>query len=87
MSDRNQRQVLGIGILGLGGAAVNMLPAFARNRDFTVAAAADTDPDVLGRFARDYPTAFFAPKFLVHFKGNRKVAQSAYLDMMRAGKI
>ena len=37
--------------------------------------------------ARDYPAAFFAPKFLVHFKGNRKVAQAAYLDLMRAGKI
>jgi hypothetical protein len=37
--------------------------------------------------ARDYPTDFFAPKFLVHFKGNRKVAQAAYLDLMRAGKI
>src|SRR5690242_7729103 len=55
MSDAQKRRVLGIGIVGLGGAAVIMLPAFARNPDFSIAAAADTDPDVLGRFARDYP--------------------------------
>jgi phthalate 4,5-cis-dihydrodiol dehydrogenase len=55
MSNARERRVLGIGIVGLGGAAVNMLPAFARNPDFSIAAAADTDPDVLGRFARDYP--------------------------------
>jgi phthalate 4,5-cis-dihydrodiol dehydrogenase len=60
MSDAQQRRVLGIGIVGIGGAAVNMLPAFARNPIFTVAAAADIDADVLGRFARDYPcTATF----------------------------
>jgi phthalate 4,5-cis-dihydrodiol dehydrogenase len=57
MSDLRERRVLGIGIVGIGGAAVNMLPAFARNPDFAIAAAADTDPDVLGRFARDYPAA------------------------------
>jgi phthalate 4,5-cis-dihydrodiol dehydrogenase len=57
MSDAQQQRVLGIGIVGIGGAAVNMLPAFARNPDFSIAAAADIDADVLGRFARDYPTA------------------------------
>jgi len=57
MSERNQERVLGIGIVGLGGAAVNMLPAFARHPEFSIAAAADTDPDVLARFARDYPKA------------------------------
>jgi phthalate 4,5-cis-dihydrodiol dehydrogenase len=57
MSDVKQRRILGIGIVGLGGAAVNMLPAFARNPEFTIAAAADIDPDILGRFARDYPAA------------------------------
>ncbi len=56
-SDGRQRRVLGVGIVGLGGAAVNMLPAFDRSPDFTIAAAADTDVDVLGRFARDYPAA------------------------------
>ena len=56
MSGRQQR-VLGVGIVGIGGAAVNMLPAFARNPDFNVVAAADIDPEILGRFARDYPGA------------------------------
>jgi hypothetical protein len=37
--------------------------------------------------ARDYPPSFFDSKYLVHFKGNRKVAQAAYLGLMRAGKI
>jgi predicted dehydrogenase len=61
MSDAQQRRVLGIGIVGIGGAAVNMLPAFARNPDFTIAAAADIDADVLARFARDYPGAATFP--------------------------
>jgi hypothetical protein len=37
--------------------------------------------------ARDYPLSFFAKKYFVHFKGNRKAAQAQYLDLMRAGKI
>jgi phthalate 4,5-cis-dihydrodiol dehydrogenase len=58
MNDKGQqRRVLGVGIVGLGGAAVNMLPAFARSPDFDVVAAADIDPDTLVRFARDYPIA------------------------------
>ncbi len=57
MSDAKQRPVLGIGIVGLGGAAVNMLPAFARHPEYRVAAAADIDPEVLAHFARDYPGA------------------------------
>jgi phthalate 4,5-cis-dihydrodiol dehydrogenase len=57
MSDLREQRILGIGIVGIGGAAVNMLPAFARNPDYTIAAAADTDAEVLGRFGRDYPTA------------------------------
>ena len=57
MGDVREGRVLGIGIVGIGGAAVNMLPAFARHPEFSIAAAADTDPDVLGRFARDYPAA------------------------------
>src|SRR6185437_13606295 len=57
MGDVREGRVLGIGIVGIGGAAVNMLPAFARHPEFSIAAAADTDPDVLARFARDYPKA------------------------------
>lgn len=48
-------RVLGAGIVGLGGAAVNMLPAFARNPRFRLAGAADIDRAILDRFERDYP--------------------------------
>ncbi len=48
---------LGIGIVGIGGAAVNMLPAFERSPYFQVSAAADLDAEVLGRFKQDYPEA------------------------------
>ncbi len=37
--------------------------------------------------AQGYPLSFFAPKYFVHFKGNRKAAQAQYLELMRAGKI
>lgn len=57
MSESRQRRILGLGIVGLGGAAVNMLPAFDRSPDFAVVAAADTDRDILARFRRDYPGA------------------------------
>ncbi|MGE5538196.1 MAG: Gfo/Idh/MocA family protein [Gemmatimonas sp.] len=45
---------LGLGIVGLGGAAVNMLPAFRRSPFFTIRAVADVDPVVLARFAHDH---------------------------------
>jgi phthalate 4,5-cis-dihydrodiol dehydrogenase len=50
-------QVLGVGVVGIGGAAVSMLPAFARSSHFRIAAACDVDADVLARFGRDYPAA------------------------------
>jgi len=56
MIDKKQR-FLGIGIVGLGGATVAMLPAFQRNPGFTIAAAADVDAEVLARFGRDFPRA------------------------------
>ena len=56
MSGRG-RPVLGIGIVGLGGAALGMMPAMDRSEVFRIAAAADIDPDILGRFAADYPGA------------------------------
>lgn len=56
MSERDRR-ALGIGIVGLGGAALGMMPAMDRSEDFRIAAAADIDPDILGRFAADYPGA------------------------------
>lgn len=48
---------LALGLLGLGGATVNMLPAFERSPRFRIAAAADIDPDILARFRADYPEA------------------------------
>lgn len=57
MNDLGQGRVLGLGIVGLGGATVAMLPAFARNPGFAIAAAADVDADVRARFGRDYPLA------------------------------
>jgi phthalate 4,5-cis-dihydrodiol dehydrogenase len=50
-------RAFGIGIVGIGGAAVNMLPAFDRSPYFKVAAASDIDAEILGRFGRDYPAA------------------------------
>src|SRR6202034_3193425 len=48
-------RVLGLGIVGIGGAAVAMLPAFHRNQHFRIAAAADRDAEVLARFGHDHP--------------------------------
>jgi predicted dehydrogenase len=45
---------LGLGIVGLGGAAVNMLPFFRRSA-FEIVGVADTDPVVRGRFVEDFP--------------------------------
>lgn len=52
--DGPQRR-LGLGILGLGGASVNMLPSFQRSPYFDIRAAADADEAVLHRFKRDFP--------------------------------
>ena len=48
---------LGLGIVGLGGASLNMLPKFAKNPRYRIAAAADIDEEILGRFAQDFPDA------------------------------
>ena len=48
---------LGVGVIGLGGAAVAMIPKFAHNPRFNVVAAADLDTEILGRFAQDFPSA------------------------------
>lgn len=54
MSDQAK---LGLGIVGLGGAAVNMLPSFRRSPHFRITAVADTDQELLARFAQDHPDA------------------------------
>ena len=49
--------VVGIGIIGLGGAAVAMVPRMAFNPRFKIIAAADLDTEILGRFSQDFPDA------------------------------
>ncbi|MEX2430308.1 MAG: Gfo/Idh/MocA family oxidoreductase [Dehalococcoidia bacterium] len=49
--------VLGVGVIGLGGAAVAMVPKFAANPGFRIAGAADIDQEVLDRFKQDFPDA------------------------------
>ena len=49
--------VLGIGIIGLGGAAVAMVPRMAFNPRFKIIAAADLDTEIRGRFSQDFPDA------------------------------
>jgi phthalate 4,5-cis-dihydrodiol dehydrogenase len=57
MSAAESGSVLGLGILGLGGAAVNMLPAFRRSPRFEIKAVADLDEEILERFRADEPGA------------------------------
>ena len=47
--------VVGVGIIGLGGASGAMIPKFAKNPHFKLAAAGDIDEEILGRFHADYP--------------------------------
>ena len=49
--------VLGVGIIGLGGAARGMISKFARRDNVRIVAAADIDAEILGRFAKDFPDA------------------------------
>ncbi len=53
--------VIRVGIIGLGGAAAGMIGKFAENPRFSIAAAADVDEEILGRFARDFPDAEACP--------------------------
>ena len=48
---------LGVGIIGLGGAAIGMISKFARNSHYKIAAAADIDAEILERFHQDHPAA------------------------------
>ena len=52
-------RVLGVGIIGLGGASLAMIPKFVRNPNFRIAAAADTDGEIMGRFRKDFRDAEF----------------------------
>jgi phthalate 4,5-cis-dihydrodiol dehydrogenase len=50
-------RILGVGVIGLGGASLAMIPKFDRNPNFRIAAAADIDSEILGRFGKDFPDA------------------------------
>src|SRR5947207_5115924 len=52
-----QQPVVRVGFIGLGGAARAMIPKFAKNARFQVAAAADVDAEILGKFKQDFPNA------------------------------
>ena len=52
-----QSPVMRVGVIGLGGAASQMIPKFHRNPHFTVTAAADVDAEILGNFKGDFPEA------------------------------
>jgi phthalate 4,5-cis-dihydrodiol dehydrogenase len=50
-------RVLGVGVIGLGGASFAMIPKFVQNPNFRIAAAADIDAEIMERFRRDFPEA------------------------------
>lgn len=50
-------RVLGVGVIGLGGASLAMIPKFVRNPKFRINAAADIDREILDCFRKDFPDA------------------------------
>jgi phthalate 4,5-cis-dihydrodiol dehydrogenase len=50
-------RVLGVGVIGLGGASLAMIPKFVQNPNFRIAAAADIDAEIMARFHKDFPDA------------------------------
>ena len=50
-------RVLGLGLVGLGGAALSMLPKMTTNPRFRIAAVADIDEGILSSFKQDHPEA------------------------------
>ena len=50
-------RVLGVGVIGLGGASLAMIPKFVQNPNFRIAAAADIDAEINARFRKDFPDA------------------------------
>ena len=51
------KRVLGLGLVGLGGATLSMLPKFSKNPGFRIAAVADIDEEILRKFKQDHPDA------------------------------
>jgi phthalate 4,5-cis-dihydrodiol dehydrogenase len=56
-SSNDGKRVIGLGLVGLGGATLSMLPKFAKNPGFKIVAAADVDAEVLAAFSKDFPEA------------------------------
>lgn len=50
-------RVLSVGIIGLGGASLAMIPKFVKNPNFRIAAAADIDAEIMCRYRKDFPDA------------------------------
>ncbi len=50
-------RVLGVGVIGLGGASLAMIPKFVKNPNFRIVAAADIDAGIMARFQKDFPDA------------------------------
>jgi phthalate 4,5-cis-dihydrodiol dehydrogenase len=50
-------RVLGVGVIGLGGASLAMIPKFVQNPNFRIVAAADIDAEIMERFRKDFPDA------------------------------
>jgi phthalate 4,5-cis-dihydrodiol dehydrogenase len=57
VTSSDNARVIGLGIVGLGGATLSMLPKFAKNAGYKIVAAADIDKDVLAAFSKDFPGA------------------------------
>jgi phthalate 4,5-cis-dihydrodiol dehydrogenase len=55
LTSSDNARVIGLGIVGLGGATLSMLPKFAKNAGYKIVAAADIDKDVLAAFNKDFP--------------------------------
>src|SRR5262249_290735 len=50
-------RVLGVGVIGLGGGSLAMIPKFFQNPNFCVAAAADIYAESIERFRKAFPDA------------------------------
>src|SRR5262245_41573874 len=50
-------RILGVGVIGLGGASLAMIAKFVRKPNCRIAAAADIDTEIMDRFRKDFPDA------------------------------
>lgn len=72
---KSDGKIIRVGIVGLGGAAVNMLSVFERNPFYRLTAAADTDTEILKLFQADHPEAEV-------FTSVEAIAASASIDLL-----